>query len=373
MTKPTAIITTLAAILLLFLGDRFPEYPERLRGFYPPLIGERMEAIKMYNMTAASALRDLREALNSNNVTLPIFRDRVGLKSDLLEPVSLCVGILTARRGASPVSYLTQLVSSLLVRMDIPDKDVYFHVFNVDAAPDAHKEIEHVSDLIPVTRVKASRAFVKPGMKLQVKEQEALDYADAFRIFKTAKCSNILMLEDDAFPSENWLSETRQALRELASKPRWFITRLYTKSRKARKEDGPKRLTSFNPGYNTVAVLVNGEFAGLFADRLDAEVEASLNGKVYFEAKDLYISKFSYEEALSIHAVEPVIFQHTGFYSSLGSRKIIPTDRCTRGMTALHFDSEYKPVVFNSSRLHINTAHRTETLFGYLIRMEFLP
>jgi hypothetical protein len=248
--------------------------------------------------------------------------------------------------------------------MDLPDKDVYFHVFNVDSSPEFHSEVDRVSDLIPVTRVKGTRAFVRPGMKLLAKEQEALDYADAFRILKTAKCKDILMLEDDAFPSENWLSETRQALKELASKPRWFLTRLFAISRTARKDEGPKRLTSFNPGYNTVAVLVNGEYAGLFADRLDAQVEASLNGQVYFEAKDLFISKFSYEEALSIHAVEPVVFQHTGLYSSLGSRNINPTDRCTPGMSARHFDSEYKPVVFNSSRLHINAAYHTDKLFG---------
>lgn len=340
-------------VVVLFLGEKLPPGPENLRGFYEPLIGERLKINDMYFQTAMSALAMFRDDLNRKNVPLPLFLDRSLPENRPSSPTEVCVGVLTSRRISSPYAYIKQAISSLLVRMNLPDPDVYIHVFNVDSFPQSHSEISEIRDLVPVSNLKARKPEALLKVEIPQKFQESLDYGETFRTMKRMMCRNILIVEDDAIASDDWVNRIREALTQLDAQPDWFLVRLYAVRKTVRIPKGLKGITDFDQGYGTVAVMINSNHVDDFADSMERAVVASITGETYFEAKDLFISDYKWSTGLPVQALEPSIFQHTGMYSSLVVRNLDPDAKINRGMYARNFVSENVPITFNESRLEV--------------------
>jgi hypothetical protein len=342
---PTASVL---CMILMLIGEIIPQPPERLRGYFRWSLPERIETFKIYEESSRKALGDLNDYSSEMNITIPLFTDRTTNSSNVTlgSTPSLCVGILTSRRLNSNKSYLVQLVGSLVARMDIPpQEDVYMHVFNVDTEPEKHTEVEWISNFLPVTNLKARHKLAN-GFNLTVKQQEALDYASAFRIFGKMGCKNSLMLEDDAFASENWMDQVRDALNQLSQQPDWFLVRMYATRNFARVPRGAQKLYTYDQGYGTVAVLLNGNYVDVFATALESHVIDSLNGKVEFLPKDAYMSVHSRENKMPLQTFEPVVFQHTGIHSTVNNDRHLSTS-VPLYMSARNFKSEGKPVIFH--------------------------
>jgi hypothetical protein len=328
--------STMLSFIILLMGEWLPPSPENLRGTLLWSYDERVETFAMYEESSKKALRDVREYITKMNVKLPLYEDR-SKASEHGQPAPLvCVGILTARRIGSERSYLLQLVGSLLARMDLlaPD-DFYIHIFNVDKEPEQHTEVYEISDLLPVSIIKLTHAS-----GLNAKQVESLDYAEALRLFGKIGCQNQLMLEDDAFASDKWTSQVREALNQLEGIPDWFLVRLYTSRSTARTPRGDQQLYFYDPKYGGVACLINGRYTYQFASALEQQV---LDNKELIP-KDLYMSVFGSEIELPIMSFEPVVFQHTGLHSTVNKRNLsshFPPYMCAR-----NFVSENQPVVF---------------------------
>ena len=356
MPRFNSFVAVCLTVVVLFIGETLTPGPENLRGFYEPQIGERLKVNDMYYQSAMSAFSMFRDAIKRKDAPLPLFNDRSFAENRPSYPTELCVGIITARRISSPYSYLKQSVSSLLVRMNLPDPRVYIHVFNVDSSPQLHSEISDINDLVPVSNLKARKPAAIYDTHIPSKFQEALDYGETFRTMKRMMCSNILILEDDAIASENWVERTREALKQLRAQPDWFLVRLYAVRKTIRIPKGLEGITNFDQGYGTVAVMINGDHVDEFADSMDRAVVASIKDDIYFEAKDLFISDFKRSSGLPVQAFEPAVFQHTGTYSSLVVRNLDPDAKINRGMYARNFVSEKVPITFNETRLGFTRA-----------------
>ena len=66
-----------------------------------------------------------------------------------------------------------------------------------------------------------------------------------------------------------------------------------------------------------------------------------------FQPKDLLANAFAATHNLGMLAFEPVIFQHTGVYSSVTNRKIDKESVSNWIMFSEYFEAKGKPVVFD--------------------------
>lgn len=341
----------LLSIFVMFLGELTPLAPERLRGQFSWSLEERIHTFQMYETSARNALNQIKKHALDANVTFPLFPNRSNDAELVGSPPSLCVGILTARRIKSDKSYLLQLVGSMSARMNIPSDDAYLHVFNVDLNPVEHKEAAEISDIMPVTVLKARHKDAE-GFKLTLKQQEALDYAEGLRIFGKMGCENSLMIEDDAFASDNWIDQTKDALNQLRQQSDWFLVKMYGTRDYARMPRGKQRLYQYDQGYGTVAVLFNGKHTESFISALENNVFESLRGDAEFLPKDVFMSRFSRQKQWPIQTFEPVVFQHTGIHSAVSNARSLSAD-FPQYMSARNFVSEGVAVTFDPSRFRI--------------------
>lgn len=336
-------ILVLAALMML-AGEQAPRPRDRrIRGEPPFMTDEHLERFKMYDETAAVAFEQMKIWMTAHNVPVPLF-------STTAEKAKLCVGIITARRVDARVLYLRQIISALLTRMPFPNRDVYMHVYNVNERPENHEEIDLIKDWFPVTNVKAKKPEHTTEFKKRYTDQiqESFDYAIIIRDMLDKGCPATLLLEDDALPNEHWWEQTLDALAHLKARGNdWFIVRLYVAHWRGWYPKPPPKITSYDQGFNTVAILMNAAHMRKFADDMDAAALEYLNGGSFFEAKDIYMGKFKWNTGLGIESFEPGPFQHTGLHSSRGARNI---RRFAWYMASKNFESESKPIVFDPSK-----------------------
>jgi hypothetical protein len=341
-------VLMIACVLMLFRENVPGPREKRIRGNHPFLSDLQLAQFRVYDESAAKALTELEVWLNEVGAQPPSPGSWFAKPSE----AKVCVGIMTARRVNAPVLYLRQIMMALLTRLRaVPSNDVYMHIYNVDDKPSKHSEIQTFQDWIPVTNIKAkepreTRMF---GARYTSQIQESLDYSDIMRDLAHKGCKHALLLEDDALPNEHWLEQTLEALRQLENRKNqdWFIVRLYVARWRGWYPKGSPKVTSYDQGFNTVAILMNGAHMVRFADSMDAAAMEYLNGGSFFEAKDIYMGKFKSETGLGVESFEPGVFQHTGIYSSRGARNI---RSFAWYMGAKNFASDGKPIVFNSDR-----------------------
>jgi hypothetical protein len=335
-----------SSAVIILIGDLVPSAPERLRGttftwsFY-----ERSQTFAMYHQSAVNSLNSLKEIIDKSGHTQALLSDPTPQS-----PAELCLGILTARRHGSQKSYLTQLLGSLVTRMDLPQHDVSIHVFNVDANPSEHIEVKNVPSFIPVSNIKAPASFKGEEKVLDPKFQEILDYAAVLRKLEAAGCRSSLLVEDDALAAESWKDQVEEALRQVRSQySKWLFVRLYAPRDYARVPRGQQRLYNYKT-YSTVAVLFNGEETSRMADTFEKHIEEVLQGKAIFKPKDALLNAFSEGSGFPSLSFEPVVFQHTGIHSTVCKRDL------EKGfplyMSARNFKSEGSPIYLDRSRLH---------------------
>lgn len=299
-------------------------------------VKDHWEKFVMYNSTAQTALRDLREFVHENHVELPLF----SLKS---KP-RICVGVETARREGSPFKYLSQALASLVTRMSTK-RGVYIHVFNVDDEPHLHTEVDEISDLFPVSNVKA-----KSPPNTVRKLQEGLDFADLFYEMRSWDCPHVVLVEDDALAQQGWVERVELAANQLRNRD-WLMVRLYV-VRKHYPAHTPVGVTDFDQGFNTVALMVRKEYLVPMADEVRAAINRvfATDDRRYFGAKDEFMSEhlnsFFRQPILGF---EPPIFQHTGVFSSVMSRD---KELLEYYMQAPNFESENQPIVFDAHQFH---------------------
>lgn len=316
---------------------------------------EYLEKYFMYDSTAKEALFDVNAWLYENKYPLPLFEDR--LAADYKNPKSpkICVSVTSARRQGSPFSYVVQAVSSLINRMNFKahKEDVYIHVFNVDTEPDLHTDIEMIKNVVPVTKIKAPAASSVGGFPIQAHYHENLDNAQIMRHLHAIGCQYPILIEDDAMAEENWVESTLFAIEQLKTRENpdtWFVIKLFV-ARSFYPQLKTRGINSYDPQFNTVALMINRGEMLKFAEALENMVTQTIakGDHSLHLPKDLFLDAYSKKHHLSVEAFEPVIFQHTGIYSSVAKREIDKESVNSWIMFSKYFESEGKPIRFENS------------------------
>ena len=308
---------------------------------------QSLKQYSLYERSARESLKQLYEWTLKRGIELPLFQNRLLSPQ---EPVKICVAIATTRREYSPFQYLVQAVSALLNRMNYAahKDDVYIHVFNVDAEPTNHVEADLIRPLVPVTDVKIP---LNPpeGFKVQANYQENVDSAEIVRLVAGMGCQYPIFLEDDALATTDWVESVLLAITQLEKLPRdsWFMTRLFV-ARSFYSRLTKRGINDYDPGFNSVALLTNRQFLTEFAEELDANIE------LMFEKADWDIhlpidhiaKRLAEQKKLKMLAFEPVVFQHTGIFSSITVRPVEVFEK-NWIFTSKYFDAEGKPIEFN--------------------------
>jgi hypothetical protein len=311
----------------------------------------------LYASSSEKALMELRSWIAANEVPLPLFQNRLETSGGILgheEPPKICVAISSARREGSPIKYLVQAVSALLNRMNFAKNrdQVYIHVFNVDNEPSKHQDIDLIRELVPVTNVKGvikGRSFTS----IPRKYQENLDSFEVMRIVQQIGCQYPIMLEDDALATANWVDQVNLAISQLQERVSdgtdWFVVKLFVARRFYRRYPLTYGLSSYVQGFNTVAFMMNPKFMPAFADSLSDMVRNAVENSddsAHFPI-DIYMERFRREEGLLEKSFEPVIFQHTGLYSSLSHQVLDVSSGNHWAFSSKYFDADGKPIVFD--------------------------
>lgn len=283
----------------------------------------------MYDRTAQEALSDLRHFADEHDLPRPLF--------DSHRNSRICVGVGSARRPGSPFKYLTQTLASLVTRMGAED-GVYIHVFNLDDEPELHTEVADIRDLFGVSNIKA-----KAAVRLERKLQEGLDFADTLTEMHSWGCPSVLLLEDDALAQDNWVEMVELAV--AGASQSWFATRLFVSNSQVSRTMQPS-VTDLDQGFNTVAVLFNSEKLPAFTAAIRRAVDDNhtTGNKRFFEAKDVFMSRYGRATNVRVQTFQPPIFQHTGIFSSVVKRSAY---RVGAYMQAPNFASEGLPIRFN--------------------------
>ena len=323
---------------------------------------DHLEEYVMYDLSAKRAMLEMHQWLHTNGYPVPLFRDKFQepLPRDSQGP-KVCVAITTANRPQAPFTYLIQTVSALLNRMNYAKykDEVYIHVFNVDE--EEHEEANVVSQFVPVTHLKRPESSRK---KLPRKYQENLDNADVFRRMHSLNCQYPIFIEDDALAKEDWMDSVMLAIKQMEqfdlqrkekdhimANP-WLMVKLY-----CAREDAPDLAPKegVNTGYfqrwNTVAMMINREYVLNVSDHLEGVVRNAIAREKYDLpiAKDEDIDNWRMKTGLTGMCFEPVIFQHTGVFSSVVDRFPDKESVNLWYMKSMYFESDKKPVSFNES------------------------
>lgn len=322
---------------------------------------EHLQIYAMYDLTAKSALVDLKDWLYENKVKLPLFENKLD------NPISsnstkVCVFAATTRRTNSPFSYITQAISALLNRMDYArhKDDVYIHVFNVDANPEDHVEVQTIRNLVPVTNIKAP--YHIPFIPR--KYQENLDFALILRKISTMNCLYPIIIEDDGLPAENWVDKVFRAIDQLEKrhppvspkstslrsqiKPPWLAMKLFC-ARENPPATPPNGLTDYFQRWNSVAITLNPTMLIEIAERLEKNVFDADHDFSRSIAKDDDVAIYVEQKGYAGYCYEPVIFQHTGVYSSVVDRTSDKNAVNYWYMKSHFFESEGIPIRFNKT------------------------
>jgi hypothetical protein len=311
-----------------------------------------VEKFFMYDITAKQALIDLYEYFANNQVSLPLFEDRlVHGHGDKGEPF-ICVAVPTMRRKNSPISYLIQSISALLNRMDYKNNKnrVYIHVFNVDPNPEEHFEVELIRPLVPVTVVKApldANGAFKPNFL----HHENMDYSLIIKHLHQLGCKYPIIGEDDAIVTPNWVSSVMHAAEQLEHRPvkdDWMVTKLYI-TRDDYSKPYNRGIQEYDIGWNSVANMFNRKHMLEITKDMEATTLEAIKNQddskflitdhsMNFSAKRLKLRFLSYE---------PVVFQHTGIFSAVRNRLIDRESVEHRDMQSRRFDGDQTPVVFD--------------------------
>jgi len=233
--------------------------------------------------------------------------------------------------------------------------DVYIHVLNTDKEPENHMEVEKIRHLVPVSNVKGKILEPLPDFNIDYKYQENLDNAQILRLIHPIGCQYPIMMEDDALPAENWVDAVLIAIKQIEDrnpKP-WFLVKLYV----ARMQYPPlyrRGINSYHQEWNTVAMLMNPALFLAFADAEDDTVEKTLQAKNHgiHRPKDELLNVFAANHGLVIESYEPVIFQHTGIFSSVVTRDVDVSAVDIWYMHSSYFESEGVPITFDPSTFH---------------------
>ena len=322
---------------------------------------EHLQQYAMYDFTAKEALVDLKDWLYENRVKLPLFENKLTKSNP--NPTKVCLFAATARRTNSPFSYIVQAISGILNRMDYAKhKDnVYIHVFNVDAHPDDHADVQTIRHLVPVTNIKAPYSIPN----IPRKYQENLDFALILRKITTMNCEYPIIIEDDALPAEHWVDSVLRAISQLEerhprnntaldpniSKP-WLAMKLYC-AREVLPATPPTGLTDYFQRWNSVAITLNPTMLIEIAQQLEKNVQDAKYDFGRPIAKDDDVAEYVAYKGYAGYCYEPVVFQHTGVYSSVVDRQ---TDKGAVNywyMKSHYFESEGKPIVFNQTMWQI--------------------
>ena len=329
---------------------------------------EHIQAYAMYDMTAKEALVDLKDWLYENKVKLPLFENK--LEKENPKQTKVCLFAASARRSNSPFSYIIQAISAILNRMDYArhKDDVYVHVFNVDADPDEHVDIQTIRHLVPVTNIKAPYSIPN----IPRKYQENLDFALILRKITTMNCQYPIIIEDDALPAEYWVDAVFRAISQLESrhphdnisvpaptavmyptaqvpkKGPWLAMKLYC-AREVLPSTPPAGLSEYFQRWNSVAITLNPTMLIEIAQHLERNVYEARFDFSRAIAKDDDVAVYVANKGYAGYCYEPVVFQHTGVYSSIVNRD---TDKSAVNywyMKSHYFESEGKPIVFNQT------------------------
>ena len=235
-----------------------------------------------------------------------------------------------------------------------PADDVYIHVFNVQPAGEIHKDLEAVSDMLPVSRPPEEKV-----VPMIPQYEEGHDNRVAMRFFDSIGCQYPIFKEDDSLPQEVWLEMVREAIRQLEKRYKdWFLVKLYV----ARPYDAERPdksyvgITDYDQEFNGVAFLYNPKYMLIYGDSLVEHTRDVMTGKLDFKEylfKDTYLNLFQKKMNLKVEAFGPPIFQHTGVILSVNKR---PLDEFPFGMESREFASQGKPIIFD------------ETLWAGLVR-----
>lgn len=311
----------------------------------------------LYDSTAKQALLNLTSWLHhQDEIRLPLFENRITeiASTKHFPNPRICVSVASKRREGSPIAYLVQGVSALLNRMQwAVHKDiVYIHVFNVDNEPEKHLEVDLIKHLVPVTNLKVP--LEKNGdFPITPHYHESLDNAGILRNLHKIGCQYPILLEDDALATENWVESVLLAIEQLESRENtgldWFVVKLFV-ARASYPTPITKGINGYNPTFNSVAFTINRKLMIHLAEALErmvSETVATKNHDAHLPI-DLLLNRLHAEEGLPLEAFEPVVFQHTGVYSSLARTELDEKSATSWIMFSKYFESEGKPIIFDS-------------------------
>jgi hypothetical protein len=296
----------------------------------------------MYDGSARLANRELSHWIKAHNIKFPLFTNMYEQTDINAKPPKFCIGVMTARRVGAPLNSISQLVTALLARMD-PCKDrsdFYIHVFNVDENPGTFFEVKEIEHLVPITVVKNKQYTAKHR-----KHQETLDYIAMMRILHEFGCPYATIIEDDALPDEHWTDKMRDAAARLEKLDDWILTRLFTDMR----ETPLAVLDTQVPQHGTPAMMFNRKYLLKIAADVEKDLLEKLPTDQDIQPKDLILAELLQFYNISQFAYYPVIFQHTGVFSSVQDRTMDETLGRFPAYSKF-FDSHGLPVVFYPQR-----------------------
>ena len=315
---------------------------------------EGLDKYYLYDTSAKTAAANLSTWLYENDIPLPLFPNRLEDASiELEKPPKVCISIVSSRRAAAPVSYLTQTVLSLLARMDYfkHRDDVYIHVFNVDNNPDSHEDMNIIKGIVPITNVKVPTGDT--GNFTDISHvHENLDNAYIMRKMLKLGCQYPIFVEDDAIADEHWFDLLQIAMDQISSRQSdWFAIRLFS----ARPFYPPlfsAGISDYDPTFGSVVVLVNPRHINDYAQGLESTVWDSLakhNEKILLP-KDIVLGKEAEKHHAPLLSFEPVIFQHVGLFSSVRQSVVNKEYANFWILFSEYFNSDGKPIVFDEQR-----------------------
>jgi hypothetical protein len=316
-----------------------------------------LEHYFMYDITAKRALIDLYRYIEENNVPLPLFENKLeGFTQDTLprkDGPLICISIATARRLTSSISYLIQMISALLNRMNYKKykNDVYIHVFNVDNEPDEFIDIDLIKPLLPITNIK-SKLEPNWGFVPSRLHYEDMDNSLIIQKFHQLGCQYPVFVEDDAVPTTDWVDSIMLAIKQLRDRPKgddWLLVKFYVAHEVYDDTNFKRGVSEYDMGWNSVANMINPKYMPFVIRELQFTTQISIEHRdqKLLVIKDHVMNRSARLLGLKQLAFEPVIFQHTGIFSSVRDRFIDKESVERWDMSAGRFDAEKKPIEFN--------------------------
>jgi hypothetical protein len=236
-------------------------------------------------------------------------------------------------------------------------------LFNVANRPDQHIELKPIENLLKIIDVN-KHSYLEI---YQPKIKEAMDYAFVMQYFYSDfndTCRNLLIIEDDSIASFDWYTKIIEGIESVpkSSSNKWLVLKLFTSYRfqdwlihpytvfttlftvftlvsiqyYVLKQTSYFKMFSikfwlnstsicplgtgvikYSQGFNTVANVYPFEKLNILIQTLEMSVSNYVKLGKPFIPKDMTISKLGYNLYLEEFILEPSVFQHVGFHSSL--------------------------------------------------------